>query len=79
MKFFLCILLIGLVYADSPDRRGPERHFDFTKCCKVEKSEAVTQFIESMTKLADQCKQELGIFANVFFFQSTIIKTFIDF
>lgn len=69
MKFFLCILLIGLVYANVPDRPGP-RYFDYTVCCKVEKSPAVTQFIENMMKLADQCEQERGNFFNSIFKKS---------
>ncbi|XP_055298694.1 uncharacterized protein LOC129566632 [Sitodiplosis mosellana] len=55
MKFFLCVLLIALASA-----HGPKDHFDYTKCCKIEKSADTTQYIESMMKLADECRQELG-------------------
>lgn len=43
------------------EHRGPKGHFDLTKCCNVEKTAAQTEFIEKMTKLAEECKQELGI------------------
>lgn len=61
MKFFLCILSIGFVSANVPDSPG-KHYFDYTICCKVEKSPALTQYIEYMTDLAEQCEQERGIF-----------------
>lgn len=64
MKFFLCILLIALVSADHPGRRGPEKHFDYINCCKVESSPAAAKFIETMVNLAEECKQEIGIFIH---------------
>nr|UXL82966.1 odorant binding protein OBP26 [Sitodiplosis mosellana] len=55
MKFLLCALLIALASAHEPPGL-----FEYTKCCKIQISAATTQFIDSMTKLEDECKQELG-------------------
>ena len=66
MKLFLCILLIALASAHEA-----KDHFDYTKCCKVDKSPATTQYVDSMMKLADECKPELGKFKH-FDFRSNI-------
>lgn len=57
MKLFLCILLITLASAHEP-----KDHFDYTKCCKIDKSPATNQYVDEMVKLADECKPELGKF-----------------
>lgn len=59
MKLFLCILLIALASAHEP-----KDHFDYTKCCKLDKSPATAQYVENMMKLADECKPELGKFKH---------------
>lgn len=60
-----CILVIAFVMIyisyGSTEHPDPKGYFDLTRCCEVEKTAAQTEYIEKMIKLAEECKQELGI------------------
>ena len=69
MKFFLFALFI--VFVSAHEEHKPPGLFDYTNCCQIEISAATTQYVDSMLKLSDECKAEIGSFKNFdFFFQN---------